>query len=78
MLMLMRAIDRLRRDHQILRSKLDVLETALTMGPETWFVLREVCFTLARQLRDHMRREEELVMACRQALHPKVLAEIAV
>ena len=66
----MRAIERLRRDHAILRSKLDVLEAALQMGPETWFVLREVCFTLSRQLRDHIKREEELVAACRKAMIP--------
>ena len=66
----MRAIERLRRDHQILRSKLDVLEAAIQMGPETWFVLREVCFTLSRQLRDHIKREEELVASCRRAMIP--------
>ena len=74
----MNAIDRLRRDHTILRSKLDILETALTMGPDVWFVLRETCFTLGRQLRDHIRREEELVAACRKMMNPKVLAEIVV
>lgn len=74
----MRAVDRLKRDHEILRSKLGVLETALEMGPEAWFVLRELCFTLARQLRDHIRREEELAAACRNAMDPKVLAEIMV
>ena len=74
----MRAIERLRRDHQILRSKLNVLEGALGMGPETWFVLREVCFTLSKQLRDHIKREEGLVAACRQAMDPKVLASVAV
>lgn len=73
----MRAIDRLKRDHQILHSKLNVLESALHLGQDAWFVLREVCFTLSRQLRDHMRREEDLVMACRQAMNPKVLAEVA-
>jgi hemerythrin-like domain-containing protein len=74
----MKAIERLRRDHRILRAKLAVLESALQMGPETWFVLREVCFTLARQLRDHIRREEALVAECRNALNPKVLAEVVV
>ncbi len=59
----MNAINRLKRDDQIIRSELDVLETALGMGPDAWYVLREVCFTLARQLRDHMRREEELIAA---------------
>ncbi len=74
----MRAVERLRRDHGILRSKLDVLEAALRMGPETWFVLREVCFTLSGQLRDHIKREEGLVAACRRAMNPKVLAEVVV
>ena len=74
----MNAIERLKRDHQVLRTKLDVLEAALGMGPETWFVLREVCFTLSRQLQDHIKREEELVVACRKAMNPKVLAEVAV
>lgn len=74
----MRAIDRLRRDHTILRSKLNVLESALGMGSETWFVLREVCFTLSRQLRDHIKREEALVAACRQAMDPAMLAAVTV
>jgi len=72
----MTAIERLKRDHEILHTKLNVLESAVHMGPETWFVLREVCFTLARQLRDHMRREEALIAACRNALDPVVLAQI--
>ncbi len=72
----MNAIARLQRDHVILRSKLDVLESALRMGPDTWFVLREVCFTLAKQLRDHVRREEALIAACRNALDPAILAHI--
>lgn len=74
----MKTVERLRRDHALLRSKLDVLEAALGMGPATWYVLREVCFTLARQLRDHIRREEELVAACREAIDPTALAEFAV
>ena len=74
----MTAIERLRRDHAILRAKLNVVEAALRMGPEVWYVLREVCFTLARQLRDHIRREEDLVAACRSGMNPKVLAEIVV
>ena len=61
----------------ILRSKLSVLEAALGMGETSWFVLREVCFTLARQLRDHIRREEALVAACRQALPSDLLERIS-
>ena len=69
----MRAVDRLRRDHEILRTKLDVLEATLRMTPPTtWFILRELCYTLSRQLQDHIRREEELVTACRNSLSSEV------
>lgn len=64
----MKAIERLKRDHVILRAKLDVLESALRLGPDTWFVLREMCYTLSRQLQQHIRREEGLVAQCRAAL----------
>ena len=74
----MKAVERLRRDHVILRAKLDVLESALKMGPEAWFVLREVSHTLAQQLRDHIRREEELVAACRAALREEAVAHVSV
>lgn len=74
----MNAVERLRRDHQLFRSKLDVLEVVLKTPGDTWFVLREVCFTLARQLRDHIRREEELTVACRKSLSPRILAEVVV
>ena len=74
----MNVVDRLRRDHTILRAKLSVLEGALTMGPETWFVLREVCHTLSRQLQDHIKREEELVTACKEALTDDALPHLTV
>ena len=74
----MHAVERLRRDHTILRAKLDVLQSALTIGSQTWYVLREVCFTLSRQLRNHLKREEELVAACRNAMTPTALAEMVV
>ena len=72
----MRAIDRLKRDHEILRSKLSVLETALGIGEATWFVLREVCFTLSRQVADHIRREEALVGACLRSLSPQMIDKV--
>ena len=72
----MTAVDRLKRDHKLLRSKLDMLESALGMSGDTWFVLRELCFTLSRQLRNHIQREEELVALCRLAMNPKTLAEV--
>jgi iron-sulfur cluster repair protein YtfE (RIC family) len=73
----MNAVERLRRDHQVLRGKLDVLEAALGLGPGVWFVLRELCFTLARQLADHIEREEWLIAASRQSLTPEIRAEMA-
>ncbi len=74
----MNAIERLKRDHKILRAKLDVLEGGLRMGPEAWFVLREVSHTLARQLRDHIRREERLVAACRQVMATHTVEQMTV
>ena len=56
----MHAINRLKRDHAIFRLKLNVLESALRRGPEAWFVLREACFSLAKQLDDHIQREERV------------------
>lgn len=73
----MRAIDRLKRDHTLLRSKLDVLEGALRLTPPTtWFIVRELCYTLSRQLQDHIRREEELVAACRNSLSSEVQTHV--
>ncbi|MBI4342904.1 MAG: hemerythrin domain-containing protein [Candidatus Omnitrophica bacterium] len=72
----MTAIERLKRDHAILRAKLDVLQAALEMGPEAWFVIREMCFTLARQLRDHIKREEALIAATRPVLGAEVARRI--
>lgn len=74
----MDAVERLKRDHVILRTKLSVLEGALQMGPEAWFVLREVCHTLSRQLQDHIKREEVLVKACKEALTEAALTHLTV
>ncbi|MBI4597712.1 MAG: hemerythrin domain-containing protein [Candidatus Omnitrophica bacterium] len=73
----MRAIERLQRDHRVLQAKLNVIETALRMGPEVWPVVREVCCTLARQLHDHIKREEALIAQCRTTLAPQALSAIA-
>ena len=73
----MNAIDRLRRDHRVFRAKLDVLESALSMGPDAWFVLREVCFTLSRQIQDHMRREEQLIAAAKDSLDSATVAHVS-
>lgn len=60
----MNAINRLKRDHSIFRSKLNVLESALRMGQDAWFVLRAECFSLAKQLEGHAQREEGLSASC--------------
>ncbi len=73
----MDAVERLKRDHVVLRTKLDVLESALARRPEAWFVLREVCFTLSKQIADHLRREEALIAACRKQLPPEALSHVA-
>lgn len=74
----MNAVELLKRDHAILRAKFSVLEGALQMGPEAWFVLRNVCYTLSRQLQNHMEREEELVRACQEALTEAALTHLTV
>lgn len=57
--LLMDARRRLKRDHEILRSKLNVLESALRMWPESWFIAREMSFTITRLLGGHIEREEQ-------------------
>jgi len=74
----MNAVERIKRDHVILRAKLSVLEGALAMGSETWCVLREVCQTLSRQLQNHIKREEALATACKEALTGAALTHLAV
>ncbi len=64
----MNAVSRLKRDHGIFRSKLNVLESALHIGSKAWFVLRETCVFLEEQLEDHARREEELSFALHSML----------
>ena len=56
----MEATYALRQDHIILRKKLEFLESALQVAPESRFVLREMCFSLQRLLQDHMAREADL------------------
>ncbi len=72
----MNRVDRLRRDHQILRTKLDTLQSALQMGSSAWFVARELCFTLARWLDDHLRREQALVAECGHRSDPFRVADL--
>lgn len=73
----MNTIDRLRQHHRTFRAKLDALEVALRLGPETWFVLREFGYSLSQQLSAHMREEDALIAAAEprlgRALHERLV-----
>ena len=49
----------LKKDHEVLRRKLEFLEAALQVAPQSVFVLREMCYSLTKMLDAHIRREEE-------------------
>ncbi len=74
----MNTINRLKREHQLLRSKLTLVDSALAMGSEAWFLLRELSFTLAKQLQAHHRREAQLLQVYRAALQTHPIAHVAV
>lgn len=71
----MGAIEGLKRDHRLLRSKLDMLRGAVSTAPESWLVLRNGCFTLSRLLQAHCAREHELLTACHAGLERAELAQ---
>jgi len=49
----------LKKDHEVLRRKLEFLETALQVAPQSVFVLRDMCHSLTKMLEAHIRREEQ-------------------
>jgi len=57
----MGATEVLRKDHQLLREKLEFLEAAMQVAPEAQFALREMCWSLARVLDAHIKREEQVL-----------------
>jgi len=57
----MNTINQLKQDHRLLQLKLNLLEAVLSMGPETWFVMREVSFELSQQLDEHIQRESACI-----------------
>lgn len=73
----MDTIERVRRHHQILRGKLAVLESALRMGPEAWFVLRELCHSASRQLTEHIRQEEQLIAECQSGMSADMVDQLS-
>lgn len=66
----------LRKDHEVLRRKLETLEGALQIMPEAPHALRELCFSLAKLLNEHIAREEQAVRPYRHRLS-RVLQERA-
>lgn len=72
----MNTINRLQRDHNILRKKLQVLETALEMGPESWFVVRETCMSLSHRLADHLRRADYIMAGSAKALTERGMGQL--
>jgi len=51
----------LKKDHELLRLKLSFIEAAMEVAPEAQFALREMCFSLARLLDGHIRREQQVL-----------------
>lgn len=51
----------LKKDHEVLRRKLEFLETAMQVAPQSVFVLRDMCHSLTKMLDAHIRREEQAV-----------------
>ncbi|MDP3723561.1 MAG: hemerythrin domain-containing protein [Candidatus Omnitrophota bacterium] len=52
----------LKKDHEVLRRKLEFIETALCVAPQSVFVLREMCHSLTKMLDAHIRREEQALL----------------
>ena len=50
-------IHEIRQDHASLRKRLALVRSALQVAPETRFVVREMVFSLQRQLAEHIERE---------------------
>ena len=57
----MALIETLRQDHALLRSKVVLMESALSTAPHARLVFREKCFSLMRVLNRHMKREDALI-----------------
>lgn len=73
----MHSLERLKRDHELLRGKLTVLESALEVGQAAGFVLLQVVVALKQLLADHTPRERELLRAARQLPGTEGLSPVA-
>ena len=57
------AVNQLKREHELLRTKLGMLEAAQRM--EAWLTVREMALAFGRLMAEHARAEEELFTRCR-------------
>jgi len=73
----MGATGSLRREHQILRARLRLLEAAMQMAPEAQFALREMCWSLARMLDEHIRHEVEALQPYHNRIQALIQARMA-
>ena len=73
----MKTVEPLVHEHDRFRTLLDALEAAMDMRADTTYVMRELCYTLAHRLEDHIRRERELLAACRAPLGAEELMALA-
>jgi len=64
----------LRNDHEVLRSKLTLLEGLLPLERTAHFPLREVTYSITRRLRCHLEKEEHLFALLRSRRVPQSLA----
>lgn len=59
----------LKKDHEVLRRKLEFIETALQVAPQSVFVLRDMCHSLTKMLDAHIRREEQTLAPYNNRIH---------
>ena len=75
----MQTLESLVHQHDEIRRQLEALEAALQMQAmgDVSLVVREFCFRLTRQLREHIRHECALISTCQRPLSIKELMALA-
>jgi iron-sulfur cluster repair protein YtfE (RIC family) len=61
----MKPADPLRKDHAVLRAKLQLLENAVAVGPEACFAIRELVYSIRHRLAEHEEREDAQLYSLR-------------
>jgi iron-sulfur cluster repair protein YtfE (RIC family) len=73
----MSVVESLKQDHAALRAKLDLIESALGLGPEAWYALRELCYSLGLKICDHIHCEDAVLADARRVLVPEIARRIS-